>query len=75
VAALLREGRSCITALRVRVYDCRGRGVVGERSLGLQSTDFQTLAEELRATVSIHNGDKDDNASDHGTKANHTVGG
>jgi hypothetical protein len=75
VAALLRKGRSRITALRVRVHDRGGRRVVRERSLGLQSADLKALAEELRAAVSIHNGDEDNNASDHGTKANHTVGG
>jgi hypothetical protein len=75
VAALLRKGRSSVTTLRVGVHDRGGRGVVGKRSLGLQSTDLKALAEKLRSAVSIHNGDKDNNASDYGTKANHTVGG
>jgi hypothetical protein len=75
VLGLLRERRGSIAALRVGTYHRGGGRVVGQRSLGLQAADLEALTEELRAAVSIHNGDEDNNASDHGTKANHTVGG
>jgi hypothetical protein len=49
------------------------RGVIGQRSLGLEATDLQTLAEKLGAAVGIHNGDQDNNTSHYCSEANEAI--
>jgi hypothetical protein len=57
----------------VRVHDRRGRGVIGQGSLGLQASALHTLSQKLGSRICIHHGNEDNDSGNDGTEANEAV--